>query len=101
MPPESGNKVLNETQLADALIELPGWELKGKQIVKVYTFKDFIRSVEFVNSVAAIAEKLNHHPDIHINYNKVKILCWTHRYNSVTHQDTELAAQVEKAFESG
>ena len=98
--PDSGNKVLDATQLADALIDLPGWELKGKQIVKLYTFKTFDLAMEFVNKIAELATKHNHHPDVHISYNKVKVLCWTHKFNAVTKLDTAFAAEVEKVFES-
>lgn len=99
MSPDS-EKVLDEVQLADALIELPGWELKGKQIMKVYTFKTFAQAIEFVNAVAQIAERQHHHPDMHICYSRVKVFCTTHKFNSVTTLDTDLAAEVEQAFES-
>ena len=98
---EGEKVILDETALADALIELPGWELKSKQIMKTYTFKSFQEAMEFANQVAALAERLNHHPDIHINYTKVKILCWTHKYNAITKADTDLAAEVENVFVNG
>ncbi|CAN5448864.1 4a-hydroxytetrahydrobiopterin dehydratase [soil metagenome] len=93
-------KALDEIQLADALIELPGWELKGKQIVKTYAFKNFAQTMEFVNAVAQVAESMNHHPDIHINFTKVKLLAWTHKYNAITKLDTKLAAGADKAFDN-
>lgn len=98
--PETVNKALDENQLADALIDLPGWEPKGKQIAKQYSFKTFKLAMEFVNSVAELAEKRDHHPDIHVNHTKVKILCWTHRFNGVTKADVALAGEIDKLFES-
>lgn len=98
---EGEKVILDEAMLADALIDLPGWEPKGKQIAKTYTFNSFTESMEFVNEVAKVAERLNHHPDIHINYKKVKILCWTHKFNAVTKADAELAAEVENVFVGG
>ena len=99
MSPDS-EKVLDEPALADALIDLPGWELKGKQIVKAYTFKTFAEAMEFVNRLAELAEQKNHHPDIHIVYTKVKVLTWTHKFNGVTKLDVKLATAVEKLFET-
>lgn len=99
MTPDS-EKPLDEAQLADTLIDLPGWELKGKQIVKTYVFKTFPAAIEFVGKVAELAEKANHHPDIHIMYTKVKILSSTHKFNAVTRKDTRLAGQVDALFES-
>lgn len=99
MSPETESKALDEAQLADALMELPGWELKGKQIVKTYIFKTFPQAMEFVNGVADLAQKANHHPDFQINFTKVKLMCWTHTKNAVTKLDTKLAAQIEKVFE--
>lgn len=93
--------VLDEIALADELISLPGWEPKNKQISKVYTFETFDDAMEFANQIADVARELNHHPDIHINFKKVKIYCATHKYNAVTKADTELAARVDKVYEAG
>lgn len=98
MARESEALVLDDEQIADALIQLDGWELKGKQICKTYTFKAFSESMEFTNAVAETAERLNHHPDIHIAYKKVKILAWTHKFNAVTQADVELAHAVEEVY---
>ncbi len=99
MATEAENRVLNESELADALIDLPGWELKGKPIAKTYEFNSFPLAVEFVNQVADLAEKHNHHPDIHINFKKVKVHCWTHKFNAITQADIDLAKDVEHVFE--
>lgn len=100
MPQQEGNNsVLDGEKLADALIDLPGWELKGKQIVKCYSFKTFAEAMEFANAVGQVAERLNHHPDIHISFTKVKVLTWTHKFNAVTKLDTALAAEVERVLE--
>jgi 4a-hydroxytetrahydrobiopterin dehydratase len=99
VPPEI-EKVLDSVELADALIALPGWELKGKQIVKTFVFKKFAEAMEFVNAVAEAAEKMNHHPDIHINFTKVKIHTWTHKYNGVTKLDVKTAEKVDALYES-
>src|SRR5690606_16386566 len=92
-------KVLDEAELADALMDLPGWDLKGIQIFKQYVFTSFRDAIDFVNRAADIAEELNHHPDIHITYKKVKVYCWTHKFNAITRADVKLASRLDAAFE--
>ncbi len=99
MATEAENRVLDDGELADALIDLPGWELKGKPIAKTYEFTSFPLAIEFVNQIAELAEKHNHHPDMQINFRKVKVLCWTHKFNAVTQADINLAKEVEHLFE--
>lgn len=50
-----------------------GWELKEDKLVKSFQFSSFVDAIEFVNSVANIAEKVNHHPIIKINWRSVKL----------------------------
>lgn len=91
--------LLTESEIADALMELPDWELKGKQIVKTYEFKTFAEGIDFVTRVAAAADEVDHHPDIHIKFRKVQLVLWTHRLNGVTKLDTMLAKRCERLFE--
>lgn len=66
------------------------------KIIKKYEFKNFLQAIEFVNKVATVSEKLNHHPDIKIhNYNKVTIHLYTHSENGLTEKDYELEKQIE------
>lgn len=96
--PSEAVKALEPGQLIDALMQLPGWELKGKQIVKQYVFRTFADAMEFANAVAATAEARKHHPDIHISGTKVKLLLWTHRVSAVTILDVKLAEEFEKSY---
>lgn len=71
------------------------WEETKNGLVKDFTFRNFLKAVDFVNDVAKIAEAANHHPDIFIHsYNKVKITLFTHDKNAVTNKDHELAKQI-------
>ena len=73
------------------------WDLlDGKMIRKEFVNKDFKTAMKFVNSVAELSEKKNHHPDIHIFYNKVVIELWTHSEGGVTNKDIELAEEIDK-----
>ncbi len=86
---------MSETEVKDALADLPGWELVGSEIVRDYKFADFVAAMAFVNLVADAAEAANHHPDIDIRWNKVRLALSTHSQGGLTHNDFVLAAQIE------
>src|SRR6185503_5532095 len=75
-----GIKPFNKEQAEEYLSQVSGWALdaEGKKVFKEYKFKDFIGAINFVNKVSEIAESEGHHPDIHINYNKVLLELSTH-----------------------
>ncbi len=88
--------VLSKEEIKEKLKSLEGWQPKGKEIHKVYTHKTFKDAINFVNKVADLAEKANHHPDFLIQYNKVTLTLSTHSEGSVTDSDIKLARQIEE-----
>jgi 4a-hydroxytetrahydrobiopterin dehydratase len=86
---------LSDTEVKAALADLPGWELVGSDIVKEYKFADFVGSIAFVNQLADAAEAANHHPDIDIRWNKVRLALSTHSEGGLTEKDFSLAAEFE------
>jgi 4a-hydroxytetrahydrobiopterin dehydratase len=66
------------------LNESKGWGESKKKLEKTFKFKSFDESIDFVNKVAKISEKQEHHPDIEINYNKVKISITDHEKGGVS-----------------
>src|SRR3989338_5480174 len=78
------------------LPDVEGWTMSedAKQISKEFKFADFIGAINFVNLVADIAEMEGHHPDIHINYNKVKLELSTHAIGGLSENDFILAAKI-------
>jgi 4a-hydroxytetrahydrobiopterin dehydratase len=66
------------------------------ELVKEYSFSNFEKAKDFVNKVAEIAEKNNHHPQIIWNYNKVKITLVTHDLGKVTDKDTKMAKEIDE-----
>ena len=59
-------------------------------------FEDYKKTLKFVNDVAKISEKLDHHGDIFFNYDTVKIEIYSHSHNAVTTKDIEFAKNVSK-----
>lgn len=74
----------------------PSWLYKGVSIEQEFNFKDFKHAFEFMTSVAAIAEKLNHHPNWTNVYNKVTIALSTHDAGGLTELDFELAIEIDQ-----
>ena len=88
--------VLSSREVEDKIKDLEGWEMSGNEIRKVYKMKNFIDSIGFVNKVAILAEKADHHPDILIKYSKVTISLSTHSEGGITEKDFILASQVDE-----
>ncbi len=72
------------------------WALEENAIVKDFSFPSFKVALEFVNKIADIAEKLNHHPDILLSFNKVRISSTTHSDKGLSDKDFDLAEQIDK-----
>jgi len=67
----------------------------NNEITKTFVLTDFVHAMGFVNQVALLAEKANHHPDIDIRWNKVKLTLATHSAGGLTAQDFDLAKAIE------
>ena len=89
-------RLLLEDQITIELKKLDGWSLGGNEIRKTWEFEDFMRAMEFVNSVAVIAEKFNHHPDIDIRWNRVRLTLSTHSAGGLTLLDFTLARAIDE-----
>ena len=70
------------------------WERIGGEIRRTFVREDFVRAMGFVQSVALLAEKMNHHPDIDIRWNKVMLTLSTHSAGGLTEKDFALAKQI-------
>jgi 4a-hydroxytetrahydrobiopterin dehydratase len=91
--------LLTTQDIKDWLKKLPEWEQEKKHIERSFEFDDFTQAIDFVNSVAEIAEEEDHHPDIDIRYNKVRIQLSTHAEGGLTDRDFEVAEKVNNLFE--
>ena len=88
-------KLLSNEEVSARLHTLQGWNLAAKEIRKTYEHKDFVRAMGFVNSVALLAEKANHPPDIDIRWNTVTLTLSTHSAGGLTEKDFTLAAEID------
>jgi 4a-hydroxytetrahydrobiopterin dehydratase len=73
-----------------------GWQVIDEHhLEKTYRFNDFRSALAFTNKVGALAEEVNHHPDIYLAWGKVKIILWTHKIDGLTESDFIFAAKTD------
>lgn len=87
---------LSPQEAAARVRSLPGWKIESGELVKTFTFQDFLGSIAFVNKIAKAAEDAGHHPDIDIRYSRVKITLTTHDAGGLTEKDFNLGGEIER-----
>ena len=99
VPCEGGTKPLAAAE-AEGLHKKLGaaWKLAdgGKKLVGSFEFKNYFRTIAFVNAVAYIAINEDHHPDIDFGYKNCKITYWTHAIGGLSENDFICAAKIDK-----
>ena len=94
-PCEGGAPPLDAARSAALLNDLPGWESTGKEIAKAYSFKNYYETTAFVNAIAWIAHREDHHPDLEVGYNRCRVRYSTHSVGGLSENDFICAAKVE------
>jgi 4a-hydroxytetrahydrobiopterin dehydratase len=87
---------LSDIEIQRELGTLGGWARKGESLVKTFPFPTFMEGIGFVDRVAAAAEKMNHHPDLDIRYNKIAVTLSTHSAGGITGNDVALAREMDR-----
>lgn len=89
---------LSKSEIENRLKNLSGWiyDEEADVIFKDFKFRSFGEAMAFVLKVAFEAEKLDHHPDILVQYNRVRLLLRTHSEGGLTEKDFELSSRIEK-----
>ncbi|MAJ31818.1 MAG: pterin-4-alpha-carbinolamine dehydratase [Flavobacteriaceae bacterium] len=75
------------------------WKEQQGRLRKEMKFKNFENAISYINAVAKIAEKYNHHPTITNTYNKVTLELWTHDENEITDLDWQLTKVIDELDE--
>jgi 4a-hydroxytetrahydrobiopterin dehydratase len=89
--------VLEQSEIQRRVADREDWRLSGEHAIeREWTLADFAAAIAFVNRVAEVAERANHHPDILLHgWNKVRLTLSTHSQGGLTDVDFELADQVD------
>lgn len=88
-------ELLDPDDIKSKLKKIPEWEYDGKKLTRTIEFDGFEEAVDFVNDVAEIAEKYEHHPEIDIRYNKVILMMTTHEAGGLTEDDFIVAGAID------
>lgn len=91
----------NEISARLAKVGAKDWtvEVNEKGIIQIRLerkFEDYKKTLKFVNDVAKISEKMDHHADIFFNYDTVTMTIFSHSHNAITIKDIEFADAVSK-----
>lgn len=89
---------LAETDISTRLAALDGWAREGAQIVKLFRFADYHETMAFVNALAWIAHRSDHHPDLEVGYNRCRVAYTTHDAGGLSAQDFACAARIDALF---
>jgi 4a-hydroxytetrahydrobiopterin dehydratase len=98
-PCEGGVPAYSAQQAAELLGQLKGWILEGGRLVKVYPFANYHHTMAFVNALAWVSHREDHHPDLEVGYNKCRVTYWTHAVGGLSENDFICAAKCDALFE--
>ena len=97
VPCRGGVPPMEGQQIQQFVSQLDGWEvIEEHHLKKVYGFKNFRETLDFVVRLGELAEEQGHHPDICFGWGKAEVTIWTHKINGLTESDFVLAAKIDR-----
>jgi len=98
-PCEGGVPAYTEAQARAELKGLKSWVLEDGKLVKLYPFGNYHQTMAFVNALAWVSHREDHHPDLEVGYNKVRVAYWTHAVGGLSENDFICAAKCDALFD--
>ncbi len=97
VPCEGGATPLSKSEASELLTQLKEWQLDddASSISRDFSFKNFLRTMSFVNAVAWIANQENHHPNLEVGYAHCKVIFTTHAISGLSENDFICAAKID------
>jgi len=89
---------MSDAEVRAQLVALDGWTLDGGALTKTYPFKNYYETLAFVNALAYIVHREDHHPDLHIGYNRCAVRYQTHSVNGISENDFISAAKADALY---
>lgn len=99
-PLRGAEHCIARSDLASALTPLPDWQPieDGVAICRSYAFSDYYHTMAFVNALAYIAHREDHHPDLGVHYNRCVVRYSTHDCGGVTRNDLICASKADALY---
>jgi len=95
-PIAKGTLPLSQKEVEEFARDVPLWTPGTGAIEREFHFRDFREAMAFVNEVAELANEQDHHPDIYISYNNVRLTLSTHKINGLSLNDFIVAAKIDR-----
>ena len=101
LPRRGHDHRLGQARIAEHMPQLPGWELaeEGRALLRTFAFKDYHHTLAFVNALAWIAHREDHHPDLGVHYDRCLVRWSTHDVGGLSENDFICAARSSALLE--
>jgi 4a-hydroxytetrahydrobiopterin dehydratase len=96
--PLEGHAAMGAEQITAQLAVLPDWRHVDGAICRVYRFADYFDTIAFVNALAHMIHREDHHPDLVVGYNRCEVRFNTHSVGGVSENDFICAAKADAIF---
>ena len=102
VPCRGGVPTLTGAEIGALVPEVPEWRVVDREgvprIEREYRFKSFRQALDFTVAVGELAEREQHHPDIHLAWGRVRVETWTHKIKGLHRNDFILAAKCDALY---
>ena len=98
-PCEGGVKPFTPQEAHQLLKTLNGWAIENGRLAKTFPFQNYYETMAFVNALAWISHREDHHPDLGVHYNKCRVEYWTHAIGGLSENDFICAAKADALLE--
>lgn len=99
--PLEGQPAMSAAETQEQLAVLPRWQQVEGALERCYRFADYYETISFVNALAWIMHREDHHPDLHVSYNRCTVRFNTHSVGGISVNDFICAAKADAVFASG
>jgi 4a-hydroxytetrahydrobiopterin dehydratase len=101
--PREGESALDRDAAASYLADTPGWTLNdaGTAISRTFRFGNYHETISFVNAVAYLVNRQDHHPDLEVGYNRCTVRFSTHSVKGLSENDFICAARINALIDAG
>jgi 4a-hydroxytetrahydrobiopterin dehydratase len=86
---------LSAAEIEAMLAQVKGWAFEGGKVVKTFRFANYHETMAFVNASAWISHREDHHPELHVTYNTVRVAYDTHSCHGISRNDFVCAAKLD------
>jgi 4a-hydroxytetrahydrobiopterin dehydratase len=98
-PCEGGVKPFTSDEAKKLLKDLKGWSIENGKLAKVFPFQNYYETMAFVNALAWVSHREDHHPDLGVHYNKCRVEYSTHAIGGLSENDFICAAKADALLE--